>query len=70
MESLCIRAAEKVWQIRVDLNVLNHEGNILDCANTAVVCALAHYRLPEISVIGDQIKIVILLIYFFLIILN
>ena len=58
VESLCIRAAEKVWQIRVDLNALNHDGNILDCANLALVCAVAHYRIPEVSVTGDEIKIV------------
>ncbi len=52
-----------VWQIRVDLNVLNHDGNILDCANIALICALSHYRLPEVSVIGDQIKIVITIKY-------
>lgn len=28
LESLCIKAEEKVWRIRVDLNVLNHEGNL------------------------------------------
>lgn len=27
-QSLCIKAEEKVWGIRVDLNVLNHEGNL------------------------------------------
>lgn len=57
IEALCIRAGEKVWQIRVDLNVLNHDGNILDCANIALICALSHYRLSEVSVTGDQIKI-------------
>lgn len=57
LESLCIRAGEKVWQIRVDLNALNHDGNILDCANFALICALSHYRIPEVSVTGDQIKI-------------
>ena len=59
IETLCIRAGEKVWQIRADLNVLNHDGNILDCANVALVSALAHFRLPEVSVAGDEIKIVI-----------
>lgn len=39
--------------------MLNHDGNILDCANIALICALSHYRLPEVSVTGDQIKIVI-----------
>ncbi|CAF0706410.1 unnamed protein product [Brachionus calyciflorus] len=57
IETLCIRAGEKVWQIRIDLNVLNYEGNILDCANIAVICAVSHFRLPEVSVTGDQIKI-------------
>lgn len=28
LESLCIKAEEKVWRIRVDLNILNHEGNL------------------------------------------
>jgi exosome complex component RRP45 len=58
IETLCIRAGEKVWQIRADLNVLNHDGNILDCANLALVSAVAHYRLAEVSVTGDEIKIV------------
>lgn len=57
-ESLCLRAGEKVWQIRVDLNVLNYDGNILDCANLALICAVAHFRLPEVSITGDQVKIV------------
>jgi len=57
VESLCIRAGEKVWQIRVDLNVLNHDGNILDCANMALIASLAHFKLPEVSVTGDEIKI-------------
>lgn len=34
LESLCIIAEEKVWNLRVDLNVLNHEGNIIGrCRN-------------------------------------
>lgn len=28
LESLCIKAEEKVWRIRVDVNILNHEGNL------------------------------------------
>ena len=59
VEALCIRAGEKVWQIRVDLNVVNHDGNILDCANVALICAISHFRLLEVSVTGDLIKIVI-----------
>ncbi len=58
LEALCIRAGEKVWQIRVDLSALNHDGNLLDCANLALICALSHYRIPEVAVEGEQIKIV------------
>lgn len=29
MESLCIIAEEKVWNLRVDITVLNHEGNVV-----------------------------------------
>lgn len=29
LESLCIIAEEKVWNLRVDISVLNHEGNIM-----------------------------------------
>lgn len=28
LESLCIKAEEKVWKIRVDVNILNYEGNL------------------------------------------
>lgn len=29
LESLCIIAEEKVWNLRVDIAVLNHEGNVM-----------------------------------------
>lgn len=29
LESLCIIAEEKVWNLRVDVSVLNHEGNVM-----------------------------------------
>ena len=57
-ETLCLRAGEKVWQIRADLNVLNYDGNILDCANIALVAAIAHFRLPEVSIEGEKVTIV------------
>ena len=44
LESLCLRAEEKVWQLKVNLNTLNNDGNILDCANIAVLCALYSFR--------------------------
>lgn len=57
LESLCIKVNEKVWALRVDVNVLNHEGNILDCASVAAITALAHFRRPDVTSDGEDIII-------------
>uniref|UniRef100_A0A1B0GAB0 Exosome complex component RRP45 n=2 Tax=Glossina morsitans morsitans TaxID=37546 RepID=A0A1B0GAB0_GLOMM len=57
LESLCVISDERVWMLRVDLNVLNHEGNLIDCCSVATLCALAHFRRPDVSVIEDEIRI-------------
>ncbi|KAJ8940224.1 hypothetical protein NQ314_010787 [Rhamnusium bicolor] len=54
LESLCIKMKEKVWALRVDVNVLNHEGNILDCASVAALAALAHFRRPDVTCDGEE----------------
>ncbi|XP_030306579.1 exosome complex component RRP45 isoform X1 [Calypte anna] len=56
-ESLCIVAGEKVWQIRLDLHLLNHDGNITDAAGMAGIAALCHFRRPEVSVQGDEVTV-------------
>ena len=35
----------QVWSVRVDVLVLNHSGNILDCCCIAAIASLAHFRL-------------------------
>ena len=35
LESLCIVAEEKVWSIRLDIQILNHCGNLADAASIA-----------------------------------
>lgn len=57
MESLCILAHEHVWEISVNLHVLDYDGNILDCANLAALCALAHFRYPAVTVVGTDVQI-------------
>lgn len=56
-ESLCLIAGQKCWSIRVDLHVLNHDGNLLDTACFAVVAALRHFRRPESSVEGSTLTV-------------
>lgn len=56
-ESLCIVFGQKVWQIRVDVHVLNFDGNITDAASIAAIAALSHFRRPDVTVCGDEITI-------------
>ncbi|XP_041615094.1 exosome complex component RRP45 [Vulpes lagopus] len=56
-ESLCVVAGEKVWQIRVDLHLLNHDGNIIDAASIAAIVALCHFRRPDVSVQGEEVTL-------------
>ncbi|EOB04280.1 Exosome complex exonuclease RRP45, partial [Anas platyrhynchos] len=56
-ESLCVVAGEKVWQIRVDLHLLNHDGNIIDAASIAAIVALCHFRRPDVSVQGEEVTV-------------
>ena len=57
-EGLCIVAGEKVWSIRVDVRVLDQDGNILDCASIATISALLHFKRPDITVQGHDVVIV------------
>ena len=45
-EALCIVAGEKVWQLRVDVHILDHGGNVIDAAALAAIAALQHFRRP------------------------
>ncbi|XP_064392820.1 exosome complex component RRP45-like [Halichondria panicea] len=56
-ESLCIIAGQKVWEVRVDVHVLDHCGNIIDCAAIATLTALKHFRRPDVTVIGEEATI-------------
>lgn len=57
LESLCIVSEEKVWQLRVDVSVLNDSGNVCDCASLGVLAALHHFRRPDVTSNGDSITI-------------
>lgn len=54
LESLCIKTNEKIWALRVDLNILNHDGNILDCACIAMLASLAHFKRPDVTCDGEE----------------
>ncbi|KAK1697858.1 hypothetical protein QYE76_014555 [Lolium multiflorum] len=54
LESLCVVAGKHVWSLRVDLHVLDNEGNLIDAANIAALAALSTFRRPECTVGGDD----------------
>lgn len=55
----CLFFPPEVWQIRVDLHLLNHNGNIIDAASIAAIVALCHFRRPDVSVQGEEVTLVI-----------
>lgn len=57
LESLCVVSGEKVWALRIDAQVLNHRGNIVECAGIATVAALLHFRRPDVTVIGTEVTV-------------
>ncbi|XP_029355975.1 exosome complex component RRP45 [Echeneis naucrates] len=56
-ESLCVVSGEKVWQIRVDVHTLNHDGNLMDAASIAAITALCHFRRPDVAIQGDDVTV-------------
>ncbi|XP_014472954.1 PREDICTED: exosome complex component rrp45 isoform X2 [Dinoponera quadriceps] len=57
LESLCIVADKKVWNLRVDVNVINHDGNLIDCASIATLVALSHFHRPDVTSTGEEVII-------------
>ena len=44
-------------EIRLDIHVLNHEGNVADCAGVAGLAALAHFKRPDVTLEGDIVTV-------------
>lgn len=42
-----------MWALRVDVHVLDHDGNLADAANLAVLSALLDFRRPDFGVSED-----------------
>ncbi|KAG7191098.1 hypothetical protein KM043_007132 [Ampulex compressa] len=57
LESLCIVADKQVWNLRVDVNIINHDGNLVDCASIATLAALSHFHRPDVTSTGEDIII-------------
>lgn len=52
LEALCVIAGRKVWFMRVDIHVLDADGNLADAAVLSALAALLSFRRPDVSVGG------------------
>lgn len=57
LEGLCIVAGRKVWAIDVSVSIINDAGSVVDCGCLAAFGALCHFRRPDVSIVGDTVKI-------------
>lgn len=57
LEALTVQRGRWSWVLRLDIHVLSHSGNLVDCALLAAVASLSAFRLPqtEISSAGDVV---------------
>lgn len=56
-EALCILAGVKVWSVRVNVDIINDDGNCIDACVLAVLASLMHARRPEITVTGKEVRV-------------
>jgi exosome complex component RRP42 len=54
MKSLCIEEGEKIWMVFIDVDVLDHDGNLFDAASLAAVAALSTTKVPISQVDPDK----------------
>jgi len=57
VESLCIVADEKVWQLQLHVELLDLAGNASDAAALAALAALCHFRRPHVAVTGGEVRV-------------
>jgi exosome complex component RRP42 len=54
MKSLAITPGEKVWMVFIDVDILDHDGNLFDAASLAAVAALATTKVPISKIDPDR----------------
>jgi len=52
---LCITPEEKVWIINIDIDVLDHDGNLIDAAGLGAIAALLDAKIPKYE--DDKINV-------------
>jgi len=55
-EKLCIEPGKKVFVVFVDVYVLNHDGNLIDCSALASMAALLNTKMPNYEIKDGELK--------------
>lgn len=50
LEALTVQRGRWSWVLRLDIHVLSHSGNLVDCALLATVASLCAFRLPQTEI--------------------
>jgi len=57
MKKLCIKEGEKVWCVFVDIDVIDHDGNLIDASALASVAALMNTKMLKLEKDGENYKV-------------
>jgi len=49
LKKLCLKSGELVWCVNVDIQIINHHGNLLDASALAALAALLNARIPKLK---------------------
>ncbi|MGN1363522.1 MAG: exosome complex protein Rrp42 [Methanobrevibacter sp.] len=55
LDELCVEEGKHVWILFIDIHVIDNCGNLFDCANLAVNAALKTCKLPEATIVDDEV---------------
>ncbi len=54
---LVVEPGEAVWMVFVDLDILDHGGNLIDASSLAAISALLNARFPQYEKQGDEYRV-------------
>ncbi len=54
LKKLCIENGKKVWMVFVDIDILDHDGNLIDAAALAAIAALLNTKFPKLDIIEED----------------
>ena len=57
LKELCIIENSTCWKLHLDIYILDFDGNIMDAACLAAVCALLTTKLPAVTTVNGEVNI-------------